>query len=163
MIYNTPTKNEDGMYYVKALHEDKKKCLIQINDIKIVSQDADEITIALKNTSKVDTIDAENVAAAVTNSAAWFVKELSEDTIQSMYSKSIPMTLDIIPQTRVFNTRQELIDMSEVRPGAVCNVIVEFAGLWFAKKTFGATWNIVQVKIFDEPAYPENYAFQDDE
>jgi hypothetical protein len=48
----------------------------------------------------------------------------------------------------------------------VCSVIVEFAGLWFAKKAFGPRWNLVQVKKrqpeekFDE-SYPEDYMFEE--
>ena len=43
-------------------------------------------------------------------------------------------------------------------------MIVEFSGLWFAKKTFGPIWNLVQVKLFADPIvddYPEDYAFED--
>jgi hypothetical protein len=53
-----------------------------------------------------------------------------------------------------------------MKQGKKCNVILEFAGIWFAKKAFGPAWNVIQVKVFDEPnleVYPEEYAFQDDE
>ena len=36
-----------------------------------------------------------------------------------------------------------------------CSIFVEFAGIWFAKKAFGPTWNIVQVKIHEEENTPE--------
>ena len=57
-----------------------------------------------------------------------------------------------------------------------CSVVVEFSGLWFAKKAFGPTYNIVQVKLHPEPepepekdennfdeSYPEDYMFEDRE
>jgi hypothetical protein len=53
-----------------------------------------------------------------------------------------------------------------IKQGKNCNIILEFAGLWFAKKAFGPAWNIFQVKIFDEPnleVYPEEYAFNDED
>ena len=36
-----------------------------------------------------------------------------------------------------------------------CSIFVEFAGIWFAKKAFGPTWNLVQVKIHEEEITPE--------
>jgi len=58
------------------------------------------------------------------------------------------------------------------RYGENCSVILEFNGLWFAKKAFGPAWNVVQVKLlkvepdevgetFDE-TYPEDCMFEDD-
>jgi len=44
-------------------------------------------------------------------------------------------------------------------------VILEFAGLWFAKKSFGSSWNVVQVRVHPDPildTYPEEYAFVDE-
>ena len=54
-----------------------------------------------------------------------------------------------------------------------CSIFVEFSGLWFAKKAFGPSWNLVQVKIHEdekppeetEPeieAYPDQYMFEDE-
>ena len=59
-----------------------------------------------------------------------------------------------------------MVDFEIMQPGKGCNVILEFAGLWFAKKAFGSSWNIVQVKIHADPildVYPEGYAFVDDD
>jgi hypothetical protein len=62
--------------------------------------------------------------------------------------------------------------------------MLEYAGLWFAKKAFGPSWNLVQVKLNPEPeptpepepepeptpepepeieAYPEDIVIEDDE
>ena len=35
MIYNAPAKGEDGLYFVKALNDNKRKCLIQLNNVKV--------------------------------------------------------------------------------------------------------------------------------
>jgi hypothetical protein len=35
--------------------------------------------------------------------------------------------------------------------GIKCSIMLEYAGLWFAKKAFGPTWNLVQVKMNPEP------------
>jgi hypothetical protein len=70
--------------------------------------------------------------------------------------------------TRVFNSQQEVVDFETVQPEKTCDVILEFAGIWFAKKAFGPTWNVVQVRIHDDPepildTYPEEYAFVDED
>ena len=35
MIYNTPAKGEDGLYFVKVLSDEKRKCLVQLNKVKM--------------------------------------------------------------------------------------------------------------------------------
>jgi hypothetical protein len=60
----------------------------------------------------------------------------------------------------------EVTDNNSLTDGSKCKVIVEFSGLWFAKKTFGPIWNLVQVKLFAAPIiddYPDAYAFEDTE
>ena len=78
------------------------------------------------------------------------------------------MITDRVDATKVFNMQQEPIDFETVQPGKTCDVILEFAGLWFAKKAFGSTWNIVQVRVHDDPepildTYPDEYAFVDED
>lgn len=172
MIYNTPVKGEDGLYFVKALNESKRKILIQLNNVT-VSDVSDEIVFNLEtesNLNKIEAIDTNNLVAAQENCTEWFGKKVSENVIRNAYTSSIANNqitgsrLDIM---KVFNTQNELVDDAEfIQPGKKCNIILEFPGLWFAKKAFGSTWNIVQVKVLDEPeldTYPDGYAFVDEE
>ena len=58
--------------------------------------------------------------------------------------------------------------------GKVCSLFVEFSGIWFAKKAFGPSWNLVQVKIHEDESeepekeespvesYQEEYMFEDE-
>lgn len=171
MLYTAPIKGDDGLYFVKALTDEKRKCFVQLNRTTI-SDVSSEIVFDLNtdaNKAKIQDIDNLNLAAARDNCAGWFGKNLSDDVIQSAYTPSIvneQITGDCITVTKVFNSDQELVDMDVVTQGKKCNVILEFAGLWFAKKAFGPTWNIFQVKVFDEPnleVYPEEYAFNDED
>ena len=69
----------------------------------------------------------------------------------------------------------ELIEngIKDVKIGSSCTVLIEFSGLWFAKKAFGPSWNLVQVKVHEEKkaepeihekeSYPDEYTIQDDE
>ena len=170
MIYNVPAKGEDGLYFVKTLNDDKRKCLVQLNKVKI-GDVSGEVTIVITDTRKIDTIDADNLSAALENCESWFGKKLSENVISGAYTPSVKdgqVITDRVDATKVFNMQQEPIDFDTVQPGKTCDVILEFAGLWFAKKAFGSTWNIVQVRVHDdhEPildTYPDEYAFVDED
>jgi|TARA_R110002153_G_scaffold94866_2_gene228425 hypothetical protein len=171
MIYNAPTKGEDGLYFVKVLNDDKRKSLVQLNKVKITDVSG-EIIMHLgsdANIDKIDGVDTQNLEAALENCESWFGKKVSDGVIRGAYTSTInagSMTCDRIEATKVFNTQQEVIDFEAVQPEKNCDVILEFAGIWFAKKAFGPTWNVVQVKVHDDPivdTYPDGYAFVEDE
>jgi len=174
MIYGAPTKGSDGLYFVKVLDDDKKKKFIQLNRTKnLTLTSQSEVTINLdseKNMQKVQDINELNIKTAVENSAEWFGKELPEDVVRAAYTASLvndELTCDRIPQTRVFNSNQEAVDISKLKSENTCTVILELAGIWFAKKAFGPVWNLVQVKVCDDPdvqdLYPEEYIIADDD
>ena len=120
------------------------------------------------NTKKVEGVDAQNLEAALENSETWFGKKLTEGVVKGAYTSNLGggmMTCDRLDVTKVYSAQQELIDFETLQPGK-CNVILEFAGLWFAKKAFGPTWNVVQVKVHPDPildVYPDQYAFVDED
>jgi len=78
MIYTTPTKGDDGLYFVKALNDEKRKCFVQLNKVKITDVSG-EVTMNLDsdaNTQKIDGIDTQNLDAALENCETWFGKKL---------------------------------------------------------------------------------------
>lgn len=171
MLYSAPIKGDDGLYFVKALTDEKRKCFVQLNKVNI-SDVSGEVTFDLNtelNKNKIQTIDSLNFEAARENCVAWFGKELSEDVIRAAYTSGVvndQITGDSIAVTKIFNSDQEIVGTEMLKKGKRCNIILEFAGLWFAKKTFGPTWNLFQVRVFDEPrleVYPDDYAFNDED
>ena len=40
MIYNSPTKADDGMRHVKAYTDEKKRCFIQLPGVKVLDIDS---------------------------------------------------------------------------------------------------------------------------
>jgi hypothetical protein len=171
MLYNTPAKGDDGLYFVKALNDSKRKCLVQLNKVKMTDVSGD-IVMTLEsdvNISKIQDIDNQNLSAASENAEDWFGKKLSDKVVEGAYTPSIAdgqITGERIEVTKVFNSEQEEVDFDIVQPGKTCDVILEFAGLWFAKKSFGSSWNVVQVRVHPDPildTYPDGYAFNDDE
>ena len=177
MFYNTPAKGDDGLYFVKASNDEKQKCLVQLNAVTF-SEVSGEMVFDINsdsNMSKITDIESQNLSAAHDNCVEWFGKQLSEKVIRGAYRSIInggQMTADVItePALRVFNMNQEHVDIEMVQPEKTCDVIVEFAGLWFAMKAFGGHWNVVQVRVHDDPVkdepvsdvYPEEYAFVDE-
>ncbi len=74
MLYNAPAKGEDGLYFVKALSDEKRKCLIQLNGVKVVDVSGDVVLdlVSEANTQKIQGVDAQNLAAASENCKDWF-------------------------------------------------------------------------------------------
>lgn len=174
MIYDKPLKDDQGFYFVKALRDDKKKYFVQLNKVQVSGIEDKEVTFDLvneANLARIQAVDTENLQAAVENSEAWFGKALSEDTLTSAYTtttSSNKVTADQIGITKVFTSEQELVDFEALTTTSECTVLLEFAGLWFAKKAFGPVWNIVQVKVTPPPpenleVYPEEYAIEDED
>lgn len=171
MIYNAPAKGEDGLYFVKTLNDTKRKCLIQLNNVKVADVSGEVVFDLASEASlkKIEDVDAANLEAANENCESWFGKKLSDTVIKSAYTPSVvngQLTGDRIEATKVFDAQQEVVDFEAVQTGKMCNVILEFAGLWFAKKAFGSSWNVVQVKVHPDPildVYPDGYAFVDEQ
>jgi len=171
MLYNPPSRGDDGLYFVKALNDTKRKCLVQLNKVNVVDVSGDMIfdLASETNVQKIAEIDALNLAAAHENCEAWFGKQLNEKMIEGAYTPSAAngqITGECIEVTRAFNAQQEPVDLEQIQPGKTCDIIVEFSGIWFAKKSFGSSWNVVQVRVHPDPildTYPEGYAFVDDE
>lgn len=170
MIYNAPTKGEDGLYFVKVVNDSKRKVLVQLNKVNISDVFEGEVVFDLVSGEKIDAVDAQNLVAAQENCDSWFGKKVSENVIRNAFTSSVvngqitACTLDGI--TKIFNAQNELMTDGVFQPDKKCNVILEFSGLWFAKKAFGSTWNIVQVKMLEEPVldtYPDGYAFVDED
>ena len=110
MLYNAPAKGEDGLYFVKALNDSKRKCLVQLNGVKILDSSGD-IAINLEsevNIAKIQAIDTENLSAAVENAETWFGKKLSEKVVEGAYTSSIAdgqLTGERIEVMKVFQVR----------------------------------------------------------
>lgn len=152
MFYSKPTKNEDGLYIVKAYTDEKKKCFVSIKGK--ASRDSDEITFTIEDDSKIEEVDTVNIEAAKENSEEWFGKKLSDETLERAYTKSVlaaQVTADIIGATKVFNYNKDVIELDALVQGAETKSLLEFAGLWFAKKAYGPIWNVVQVRDMTQP------------
>jgi len=76
MIYNAPAKGEDGLYFVKALGDDKRKRFVQLNKVEIADVSGDVVIdiVSEANIKKIEDIDEQNLVAAHENCETWFGK-----------------------------------------------------------------------------------------
>lgn len=166
MIYDKLVKGEDGLYHVKAFADDRKKHFIQLNDVIIVEVGPDDIVFDVGAAEKIDAVHELNIQHAIDNSQALFGKNLAEKTLRAAYTRDETLSTERIPETKVFTADRERIEADGLKAGDACSIIVEFSGLWFAKKAFAPSWNIVQVRVrvpeekFDE-TYPDDYMFEE--
>ena len=180
MIYDTLSKGEDGLYHSRALNDEKKRYFIQLNEVTVsdVDQETGEVSFEVSgddNQAKVEAVHVTNLQSALENSKIWFGKDLPEKTVSGAYTRSENLETDRISATRIFDHKKEPVEFNSVSVGMKCTILVEFSGLWFAKKAFGPTWNIVQMKIHEEKipepeveveeeeTYPDQYMIQDSE
>ena len=56
------------------------------------------------------------------------------------------------------------MDIEQLEENTVCDVILEYTGVAFAKKNFQVDWRVAQIRVHPPPkqVYPEQYMFQDD-
>ena len=88
MLYNPPVKGEDGLYFVKALTDEKRKCLVQVNGVKVVDVSGEFVfdLSSNDNMNKIQEVDTGNLVAAVENCETWFKRKLSDNVITAAYT-----------------------------------------------------------------------------
>jgi len=178
MNYGAPRKLPDGRYYLKVSQgEAEERVMVQLNNIRLLTtfNDSDEVTLELNQAAvdKIAEIDSQNIAAAKLNSQAWFGKVLADQTLEAAYSKSIQdLTMNTTKArvgaqivTKTFSHDKSVVDTSTLVIGTQCDIILEFSGIWFLKRTFGPVWRVAQVRHLAPPkkVYPDEYLFQDAE
>lgn len=178
--YSIPKKGDDGFYFVETTNDDGL-VLVQLNNVN-VGDISDEVTFVLNSESNVDkigTFDKDIIEQANVNQEEWFGKKISKNVIDRAFVQSVnngQITGELIDATKIFNHTNEVVDSTYLQVGKKCNILMELNGVWFAKKTFGPSWNVVQVKVFDDPEpepepeptptpkiYPEQYALVDED
>lgn len=163
-MFSQPTKTKDGLYYVK--HTEQK--LVQLNNVKIVSDSQDSVTITIGEDAQniINAIDADNLEAAKLNREVWLGRQVADKTLEAAYVKSFSvegiMNISKPKYHKVYRGR----DVSEEHPaeGESVDVVLEFMGISFTKKTFSPVWRIIQTRLKVPPKkkYHEEYLFQDD-
>lgn len=166
MIYGkTPKQLQDGRFFVKATRDDGEnaRVFVQLNNTTILSEFSgdDEIILQVDESQreKLTAIDENTLRAAKELSSEWFKKDLSEKTLTAAYSKSVSddhMTVTKMTHkgnvlTKVYDHKKTLVENPDIEDGTLCDVLLEFTGVWFLKKTYGPVWRLVQVRLKAPP------------
>lgn len=176
MLYKSPVQSQSGHYYVKVRNDDNSPVFVQLNNVKICNSLSESDTIFLEpsDVSKVVSIDSTNLDMAKERSVEWFTKELSPKTLEAAYQTSIGADGDLKTQkvieggvvaTKAFSSDKAEVDLDTITAGTKCNVVVQFVGLLFTKKSFSPIWKLVQLRVCPEPRkrYTDRYLFEDDD
>jgi hypothetical protein len=166
MEFAKPQKLPDGRYFLKI-----KSPLLQLNNVKYHESSLD---VPEAYTSKFDALDEQILTEAKKSKVEWFGRDLSDETIQGAYQTSLTdgalgvslakVKGEVI--VRAFGSQKEEMALSNVVEGSQCDVLVELAGLWFLKKSFGPVWRVLQVRVRNQvrpPVRPTQYMFEDED
>lgn len=168
MEYGKPQKLPDGRYFLKVTGGRH-----QVNNV--TAQDgleAKSVNLGIEDASLFQTIDTELLSRAKESKLEWFGKDLSDETIQNAFQESVTdgvlgaslMTVKSEVVTCAYDSQKNPVELSEVKPGTKCDVLLELSGLWFLKKSFGPIWRVIQVRVRGAQArvVPKEYLFTDD-
>lgn len=171
MEFGAPVKLPDGRRFLKI-----NGAPVQLNNVKIqeglgVPNPTIEVPEALW--AKISALDEEIVSRAKSDKQAWFGADLRDETIQGAFQSSLTDgTLSVslaklkgAVVTKAFDSQKNALELETVGEGAQCDVLLELAGLWFLKKSFGAVWRVIQVRVRGPPkapAFPTQYMFEDE-
>jgi hypothetical protein len=168
MEYGRPVKLPDGRYLLKI-----SDSLLQVNNVKLSdSLTGSSVTFEVPESqqSVITAADESILAKAKESKQDWFGKDLSDEAIQNAFQDSLtdgaisasPARLKGEIVTVAYDTKKNSVDLQDVKEGQTCDAMLELAGLWFLKKSFGPIWRVVQVRVRGaaQPVYKE-YLFSD--
>lgn len=171
MEFGTPVKLPDGRRFLKI-----QGCVIQINNVKVqeglgVANPTFEVPESFHE--KISALDEEIVSRAKADKQAWFGADLKDETIQGAFQSSLTdgtlsaglakVKGEVV--AKAFDSQKNPVELAAVGEGAQCDVLLELAGLWFLKKSFGAVWRVIQARVRAAPkpaSVPTQYMFEDE-
>jgi len=170
MEYGKPQKLPDGRYFLRISGKTQ-----QVNSL-VLQDTLDTKTVKFKvpegSSDIFKTIDEELLAQAKASKVEWFGKELSDETILNAFQESVTdgildaslATVKGQVTTTAFDTQKNPVELQAVKTESKCDLVLELAGLWFLKKSFGPIWRVLQVRVRGVAAVPtpKEYMFTDE-
>ena len=174
MEYGKPVKIPDGRYFLKV-SEKGTRVFRQVNDIQVdetLTKQTRHVSLKVSSKNLFESIDNELLSQAEVNKLEWFGKDVSNDTIRSAYQTSLSADGELSATlasvkgkavTTFFDSQKNSIE--EI--SGACDFLLELAGLWFLKRSFGPIWRVVQVRQRTAPKpkttkYPVEFQFTDE-
>lgn len=168
MEYAKPQKLPDGRYFLKISGGRH-----QVNGLTLQDSLASKsVNLGIPDDALFKTIDADILSQAKVSKTEWFGKDLSDDTILNAYQESVTdgvlgaslATVKGEVVTTAYDSQKNLVELQDVKTGSTVDVVLDLAGLWFLKKSFGPVWRILQVRVRGcaKPTISKEYLFTDD-
>jgi hypothetical protein len=168
MLFDKPSKLQDGRYFLKISTDDGGRVMHQVNNVKFYT----ECLVPSDNTLFSD-IDEAIVTQAKESKVAWFGKEISDETVTSAYQKSISLEGELSASfasikgdvvTTCYDTQKNKVELDTITAGTPVDVLLELVGLVFTKRSFEPVWKMIQVRVKSapKPRFPREYLFKDD-
>lgn len=159
MEYGTPTKLQDGRYFVKITNKDGSRVLKQINNTEVQESHCFKIPINLSE------YDDQIISQAEVCSEQWFGKKVELDALKKAFDSSVSsgmLEAPFAPRSKLFDSERNEISTDLLTVGTRCDIVVELCGIWFLKKSFGPVWRLVQARLKKKSTFPQKYIFEDD-
>lgn len=177
MEYSQPIKIPDGRYYLKV-SKGGERVFYQLNKVQLMDDglfSSKDISFQMNEMSQsiIAAVDQELVQQAVTSKMDWFGKEISDETISKAYQSTLEGAVFQAPLATVngkavtvaYDSQKASVDMTTLQKGSTLDILVELAGLWFLKKSFGPIFRIAQIRVAAPPvqkkSFPTEYLFDD--
>ena len=168
MLFDTPAKLQDGRYFLKITNDDGSRVMHQVNTVQFYSEN-----LIPSDSTIFSRIDEAIVTQAKESKVAWFGKEISDETVISAYQGSINLkgelsasfaTIKGTVVTTCFDTQKNTVELDQIVPGTLVDVLLELVGLVFTKRAFEPVWKMIQVRVKapPRPRFPREYLFSDD-
>ncbi len=165
MEYGTPSKLQDGRYFLKISTNEGGRVFKQINGAEFQEGNCYKVNCSLSE------YDEDIIAQAEKNSESWFGRKIDKDSIKNAFDSSVSAGILEAPlakrnstvATKFFDENKNEVSSDILVPGTKCDILVELAGLWFIKKSFGPVWRVVQVRLRKQSSFPQMYMFKDEQ
>ena len=133
---------------------------------EFVGADAD----ALQFLKYVMAIEEENKSRALGQSLTWFKKQLKPEIIEEFYFRNVSFSSkpqmyspvfstkiqcsdDGVFRTNFFNQYKKQIKFEDIGTGLSVIPLLEAKSLWFAGKSFGMSWKLIQLLVFEREEF----------
>ena len=156
MIYNKPTKADDGMRHVTAFTDEKKRCFIQLPCVKVLDIDSEmeEVSFEItgeENQAKIESVHASSIQSAVENAVEWFGKELHYTGMGSSGDQTLGAQNKTLHESNFNGVEVHLFEVFELREYTYQGIVI-YNGKGYQEKQTDIDGNERKVWMFPSTA-----------
>ena len=182
--FTLPIKRSDGRYFIGASFENNDLMCLFGPNMKFkndITSDDTEVELLIKDENVTDFLskaDKMLVAMCKENKNQWFPGAsdgtsagITDEWLDDAFTKSLrekkhssSVKLMVSKKLLAYGPAKEELQVTDITKDRDVSVIVQLAGLWFKKTSFGITWLLKQVKVQNNPkSNTSKCMFEEDE